>query len=125
MAKSFKDLIGGFQKPAEVPPVDVLEELKTALASKTVYRLEFAVVSTTSNDRATHSLRVSVANLGGYTAELLRVSHKVLQLYPCRISPSTPAQPELNSEEELRDAIGTIITGADFNATIGMLLAQA
>src|SRR5882724_2481040 len=126
MAKSFKDLLGaGFIKPEQAPPGDVLEELRDALASKVVFRLDFEIRSTTSADRVTHGFRVVVKSLGNYTAELFKVSHKVLEFYPARISGIAPSTVDAADESELREKLGEYVTSEEFQRTIGSLLAQA
>jgi hypothetical protein len=125
MAKSFKDLlVGDFIAPNQAPPVDVLNELSDALYKKVQYKLEFEISSTTSGEKVTHSFRVVLQKFGNYTAELFKVSHKVVDYYPVRIIGTKAVAVDAPNEDALREELGAYITSDEFQKTIGALLAQ-
>jgi hypothetical protein len=126
MAKSFNDVLSGPFKALEVrPPRQVLEELASSLRQKADYALSFEVVTSTSDERAMHSLRVSVRRLD-YELEVISVSHKVLELYPVRVSGLLlPAVRQVNSEDELFDVLADAFNSDRAKEIMGTLLVQA
>jgi hypothetical protein len=130
MQTAFDNILGqGVITPAERPPVDVLSELAKSLDKQVAYAMIFSVESSSVADRVQHSLRLYVQKLD-YTLELVSLSHKVVQLYPVRISgylvqSSTDIETDVANEPQLVQALVKMFQSDLAKEVIGTLLVQA
>jgi hypothetical protein len=126
MAKSFKDVLNVPFKPIEIrTPRQVLDELASSLRQKVSYTVSFDVFTSSSAERVVHSLRVSVQRID-YELELISVSHRVLDLYPARVSGLLmQAVREVSTEDELFDVLAAAFNTPKATDILGTLLAQS
>jgi hypothetical protein len=127
MSKSFRDILSkNIPLPGVRPPVQVLNDLASALDAQVKFSFEFLVDTSTGENRAYHTLTARVSKLDKYVLQLLTASHDVLALYPVKLNGLLFPKPvEAATEDELVQALTDAITSSKASEILGTLLAQA